>query len=293
MDSKSLQDSFLSYLKDERGLAASTVATYGHHLKAHLDALEERGLSPEAATPEGIMAYLAGLRRRGLRSPSIFCAAIAVRTFYRFLVAKGLALDDPTVGLHMPKLTMRVSEPLSQEEVQKLLSVPSRHSFTGIRDRAILELLYCGLRISEALGLAIPYVNFEAGYIRVLGKGSKERLVPIGKMAIESLSRYIEARNARFTAAPTALFISRSGKRLGKNGFWRQFKRYATRAGITRPIHPHLLRHSYAVHMLAGRADLRSLQILLGHSSLNTTQKYLNLDFNSLRETCRRAHPRF
>ncbi|MFA6253480.1 MAG: tyrosine-type recombinase/integrase [Patescibacteria group bacterium] len=293
MDSDNLQAGFLLHLRNERGLAASTVATYGHHFKAYLNALRERGMGPAAATSKVITAYLAGLHRRGLRSPSIFCAAIAVRAFYRFLVAQGDTSSDPTADLRLPKLTIRVSEPLSIEDVRKLLAAPSGRHFTGIRDRAILELLYCGLRISEALGLEAAHVHFDEGYVKVLGKGSKERLVPIGKMAAESLRGYINIRNRRFAAPPAALFLSRSGSRLSKNGFWRRFKLHAARAGITRPVHPHLLRHSYAVHMLAGRADLRSLQLLLGHSSLNTTQKYLSLDFTALKETCQRSHPRF
>ena len=288
-----LQEGFLSYLRNERGLATSTISTYSHHLKTYLKALNERGVGPAAATSETITSYLAGLRRRGLRPPSIFCAAIAVRTFYRFLVAQGNIPSDPTAALRLPKLTMRVSEPLSIEDVRKLLTAPSGRSFTGIRDRAILELLYCGLRISEALGLEAVHVHFDEGYVKVLGKGSKERLVPMGKMAAESLKRYINIRNKRFAATPAALFLSRSGQHLSRNGFWRRFKLHAAKAGITRPVHPHLLRHSYAVHMLAGRADLRSLQLLLGHSSLNTTQKYLSLDFNALKETCQRSHPRF
>jgi len=293
MDFDTLHENFLSHLRNERGLAASTVATYGHHLGAYLRALKGRGIGPETATSAEITAYIGGLCQRGLKPPSRFCATIAIRSFYRFMAAKDLTPDDPTVGLRLPKLISHISEPLSQADVENLLSAPSRHSFTGIRDRAIMEHLYCGLRISEALGLEASHVHFDEGYVKVFGKGSKERLVPIGKMAAESLRGYINIRNKRFTAAPAALFLSRSGTRLSKNGFWRRFKLHAAKAGITRPVHPHLLRHSYAVHLLAGHADLRSLQLLLGHSSLNTTQKYLSLDFNSLRETCLKAHPRF
>jgi len=293
MNSDALQESFLSHLRNERGLAASTVVTYRYHVGAYRHALNERGLSPEAATGAVITAYMAGLRQRGLKPPSIFCATIAIRSFYRFLAAKGIAPDDPTAELRLPKLVTHVSEPLSQADVGKLLSAPSEHSFTGIRDRAIMELLYCGLRISEALGLEVAHLHFDESYVKVLGKGSKERLVPIGKMATESLRVYIKVRSKRFSATPADLFLSRSGARLTKNGFWRRFKLHATTAGIKRQVHPHLLRHSYAVHMLAGHADLRSLQLLLGHSSLSTTQKYLNLDFTALKETCQRSHPRF
>src|SRR3989339_364355 len=165
-----LQESFLSHLRNERGLAGSTVLTYNHHVGAYLQALMDRGLSPEAATSEAITAYLSGLRQRGLKSPSIFCATIAIRSFYRFMAAKSIALGDPTAGLRLAKLTMRVSEPLSIEDVGKLLSAPSENSFTGIRDKAILEILYCGLRISEALGLEISHVHFDEGYVKVLGK---------------------------------------------------------------------------------------------------------------------------
>ena len=293
MTSKNLLENFVAYLRHELGLAASTVTTYGHHLRTYLAFLDEAGCEAASAPNEQIMAHLGHLRKRNLRPATVFCAAMAVRTFNRFLIAKGHTRNDSTKGINLPKLTVSIPEPLSVEETFSLLASPSEHSFAGLRDRTILELLYCGLRIGEALGLDTTHIHMDEGYVKVLGKGSKERIIPIGRKALESLRLYLDIRNQRFGDSSGAIFLSRCETRLTKNGFWRGFKRYAVRAGITRRVYPHLLRHSFAVHMLAGHADLRSLQLLLGHNSLATTQRYLRIDLNSLRETCLRAHPRF
>ena len=293
MTSKNLLESFVAYLRHERGLAASTVITYGHHLRAYLAFLDEAGCEAEYATRERIVVYLGHLRKRNLRPATVFCAAMAVRAFHRFLAAKGHAPNDSTEDMNLPKLTVSIPEPLSVQETFSLLASPSEHSFAGLRDRAVLELLYCGLRLGEALGLDTAHIHMNEGYTKVLGKGSKERLIPIGRKALESLRLYLDIRNQRFGNSSGAIFLSRCGTRLTNNGFWRGFKCYAARAGITRRVYPHLLRHSFAVHMLAGHADLRSLQLLLGHNSLATTQRYLQIDLNSLRETCQQAHPRF
>lgn len=294
MDSNALKASFLSYLRRERGLAESTAATYGHHVGAYLGSLRAADCAAAAATPEHVAAYIGGLRARGLRSAPVFCAVAAIKSFHRFLVANGLAAQDPTVDLKPPKLTCRVSEPLSVDEMGRLLSFVPGHGFAHIRDLAILELLYgCGLRIGEALGLDVAHVHLAEGYVRVLGKGSRERLVPVGSMAAEALEKYMGIRASRFDQVDGPLFLSRSGARLRKGGFGQRLTRYAARAGIAKRVHPHILRHSYSVHLLSGGADLRSLQLLLGHLSLSTTQRYLQLDFNALSETCRRAHPRF
>jgi len=294
MNSDALKKCFLSHQRHDRGLAESTVATYGHHIKAYLASLGGKGYTAAEATQESVAAHIGALRARGLRSAPVFCAVAAIRAFHRFLLAKSYAAHDPTVGLESPKITSRVPEPMSVDEVGRLLAAVPAHGFACVRDRVILELLYgCGLRISEALGLDVDHVHMEDGYIRVKGKGSHERLVPFGPQAAGVLRCYLAARDARFLGNESALFLSRCGSRLRKGGFGPRLKRYAVRAGLSRRVYPHLLRHSFAVHLLAGHADLRSLQLLLGHSSLATTQRYLALDFAALRETCRRAHPRF
>lgn len=276
-----------------RGLSRNTAATYGHHLKLYGRFLHKEKSDPLTVTSDLVTKYVGELSRRGLSSTTRFCATIALRSFHRFLVGEGYAEFDPSVGLILPELKTPIVEPLSIGEVEQLLLVPSQSTFSGLRDRAVLELLYCGLRIGEAIGLNTEHLHLDDGYIKVKGKGSRERLVPIGIKAIDSLRSHLQRRIEKFGGGSGALFLSRSGTRLGKNGFWRKFKRYAVRAGITRRVFPHLLRHSFAVHMLQGKADLRSLQLLLGHSSLTSTQRYLNLNHQALRETCQKAHPRF
>lgn len=294
MSPTNLLAEFTQHLRTERGLAETTVTTYRHHTKAYLESLQQAECAAAEATPEHITAHIGRLRERGLRSSPIFCAAVAIRAFHRFLFAKGHVNQDPTADIKLPKLNCRVSEPLSVDEVGRLLAVVPDYGFVHVRDRVILELLYgCGLRFGEALGLDVTHVHLGEGYIKVRGKGSRERLVPAGPKAMAAVRSYLELRQERFSETSGALFLSRNGMRLKKGGLGQRLKRYAARAGIARNFHAHLLRHSFAVHLLAGHADLRSLQLLLGHSSLATTQKYLNLDWASLQETCQRAHPRF
>lgn len=289
----SLLGGCVGHLREQLGLAASTTATYRYHLSGYLRFIKKHGESPATATRVTVAAYIGSLRARGLRPATIHCAAMALAAFYEHLQARGVAQANPASDLDLPKLSSRVAEPLSPADVERLLEAPSSGSFCGPRDRAVLELLYCGLRIGEAMALDVADVHLEEGYAKVLGKGSKERLVPIGAKATEALRRYRELRDRRIGSSGGAFFISRSGTRLTKGGFWRRCRLHAARAGIKHRVYPHLLRHSFALHLLAGHADLRSLQLLLGHSSLATTQRYLALDFNALRETCRRSHPRF
>ena len=217
---------------------------------------------------------------------------MAVRAYHRFLIKRGHAAGDPTGEIRLPGLNSRAVEPLSAAEVERLLAAPSERSFAGLRDRAALEMLYLGLRLGEAMALNVEDVHLIQGYAKVRGKGSKERVIPIGRCAVAALECYLGARGRRFPTAGDALFLSRTGIRLSKGGFWRRFKRHAARAGIAR-AHPHLLRHSFAAHLLAGRADLRSIQLLLGHGSLSATQRYLGIGQEALRRTCLEAHPRF
>ena len=287
-------DECREFLRAERGLSPATIITYSYHAKAYLAFLKDAGCAAADATPYHVAAHIGGLRERGLRSAPVFCAIVAIKTFHRFLLAKGHAAHDPTAGLKSPKIVSRVSEPLSVDEVERLFAAVPEHGFAHIRDRAILAILYgCGLRVGEALGLDAGQIHMDEGYVRVRGKGSRERLVPVGPKAAEALQRYLAARRDRFGEISGALFLSRSGTRLKKGGYGQRLKRYADRAGITKRVHPHILRHCFSVHLLSGGANVRALQLLLGHASLATTQKYLNLDWTALRETCLRAHPRF
>ena len=283
-------DECRDYLRSERGLAAQTVATYAHHLRGYLGFLGDRGM--DSATQVDVAAYLSRLRVRGLQPATVFCAAMAMRAYHGFLIERGHAAGDPTTKIRLPALNNRAVEPLSAADVERLLSAPSERTYAGLRDRAALEMLYLGLRLGEAMALNVEDVHLDQGYAKVRGKGSKERVIPIGRCAIAALEFYLGARGRRFPTGDGALFLSRTGARLSKGGFWRRFKRHAARAGIAR-AHPHLLRHSFAAHLLAGRADLRSIQLLLGHGSLSATQRYLGIGQEAWRRTCLEAHPRF
>jgi integrase/recombinase XerD len=246
-------DECLESLRSERGLSPATIITYTHHAKAYLAFLKNAGCAAADATPDHVTAHIGGLRQRGLRSASVFCASVAIKTFHRFLLAKGHAVHDPTTGLKSPKIVSRVSEPLSVDEVERLFAAVPGQGFAHIRDRAILEILYgCGLRIGEALGLDVGQIHMDEGYVRVRGKGSRERLVPVGPKAAEALRRYLMARRDRFGEISGPLFLSRCGTRLKKGGFGQRLKRYAARAGIAKRVHPHILRHCFSVHMLTG-----------------------------------------
>ncbi len=259
-------DECREFLRSERGLSPQTVATYAHHAKAYLAFLKDADCAAADATPAHVTAHIGGLRERGLRSAPVFCATVAIKTFHRFLLAKGHATHDPTVGLKSPKIVSRVSEPLSIDEVERLFAAVPGHGFANIRDRAILGILYgCGLRIGEALGLDAGQIHMDEGYVRVRGKGSRERLVPVGPKAAEALQRYLMVRRDRFGEISGPLFLSRCGTRPKKGGFGQRLKRYAARAGIIKRVHPHILRHCFSVHLLSGGANVRALQILLGH----------------------------
>lgn len=285
-------DECREFLRSERGLSLQTVGTYTHHLRGYLGFLGDRGVRPAAATQADVSAHLSRLRARGLQPPTVFCTVMAIRAYHRFLIKRGHAAGDPTAGIRLPRLNSRAVEPLSAAEVGRLMSAPSERSFTGLRDRALLEMLYLGLRLGETMALNVEDVHLDQLYAKVRGKGSKERVIPVGRCAAAALECYLGARGRRFPMAVGALFLSRTGMRLSKGGFWRRFKRHAARVGITR-AHPHLLRHSFATHLLAGHADLRSIQLLLGHGSLAATQRYLGIGQEALRQTCLGAHPRF
>jgi len=293
MDTNTALEAFLRHLRLERGLSERSDETYGNRLKDFLRMLDAKGIQLEAANREDVIAYLAALKERGLQAPSILCAAAAIRAFYQYLLDRGAVAADPSTKLRLPKIAAHLPEPLTVEEVERLLAAPSNRRFSGVRDRAILDLLYCGLRLGEALGLDVDQMHADEAYVKVRGKGDKDRVVPASRMAVEAIQRYLEARSDKFGSVAGPLFLSQGGGRLTHSGFWRRFKTYAKRAGLAPSAHPHTLRHSFCLHMLAGRADLRSIQLLCGHASLATTQKYLNLDLVALKNACQMAHPRF
>jgi integrase/recombinase XerD len=220
---------------------------------------------------------------------------VSLRNFYRYLRLDGGVASDPTENLESPRIWRILPKYLTVEEVEKLLAQPATNTPLGIRDRAILEMLYAtGLRVSELISLRVADLNLDAGYVRALGKGNKQRIVPIGKAAIAAVELYAQGARARLLGNRQSgyLFVNRRGARLTRQNIWLRLASYGRQAGIQKQIAPHLLRHSFATHLLARGADLRSLQMMLGHSDISTTQVYTHVVTARLKEIYRRHHPR-
>jgi len=289
-----LLDQFIAHLRVERGLAENTIQSYSRDLIRFLAFLETRGRDPEKSDHEDVSAFVASLHGR-LSSRSAARNLSAVRMFFRFLVSEGRMTTSPARLVEAPKLPRRLPEILSPQEVERLLEQPDPSTPAGSRDRAMLELLYAtGLRVSELVGLQLQNVNLEAGFVRMVGKGSKERVVPMGDKAREAVRDYqAEARPALAgRRSPADLFLNARGRGLTRQGFWKIIKRYGRAAGIRASITPHGLRHAFASHLLEGGADLRSLQIMLGHADITTTQIYTHVTRERLKRIHEKHHPR-
>ncbi|HDR16230.1 MAG TPA: site-specific tyrosine recombinase XerD [Desulfobacteraceae bacterium] len=287
-------DQFLLYLRIERGLADNTISAYGRDLTVFLDFLENRSLSLEIVQAGDIETYLRSLRNT-LSARSTARALSSVRMFFRFLTAEGLREVNPARLIDSPKLDRRLPGVLSAAEVEKLLSSPSGDRPAAMRDRAMLELLYAtGLRVSELVGLRIRNINLEAGFVRTMGKGAKERVIPMGQKAIEAVREYLERGRPALVKSGTGseLFLNCRGKAISRQGFWKLIKNHALKAGITKSLSPHSIRHSFASHLLEGGADLRSVQFMLGHADIATTQIYTHVTHSRLKEVHEKFHPR-
>lgn len=289
-----LIDQFINHLRVERGLADNSIQSYSRDLIRFFNFLDRKGLSPLDVTRDHITDYTASLGGE-LSVRSIARGLSALKMFFRFLTAEGKIEDSPARLLESMKLPQKLPEVLTRDEVDLLLSQPDGSTSLGQRDKAMLELLYAtGLRVSELIGLNIIGINLEAGYVRTMGKGSKERMVPMGERAMEALQSYIyegrkgllKGMNSRF------IFLNSRGKALSRQGFWKIIKRYGIIAGIRKRITPHILRHSFASHLLEGGADLRSVQIMLGHADISTTQIYTHITRERLKQVHEKYHPR-
>jgi integrase/recombinase XerD len=293
---------FLDYLAVERGLARNTLDAYGRDLGRYARYLHSHGVTDatqaEEATVTGFVAFLAAreyAEGKRYRPSSVARALAAVRMFHLFLLREGDASGNPSEGVVRPKVPRTLPRPLSVDEVESILAAPGEADAPGLRDRAILETLYgAGLRISELVGLDVDEVDLDEGSVRVMGKGSKERMVPLGRFAVAALESYL-TRARPVLAGPrsgAALFLNQRGGRLTRQGATRVLKTAASRAGVTKRVTPHTLRHSFATHLLEGGADVRVVQELLGHASLATTQIYTLVTGERLREEYFSAHPR-
>lgn len=296
MDMVPLVERFLDYMTVEAGAAANTRLAYAADLKKFQEYLTLRGVGDaRRVTTSLALGFLMWLKDRGYAVGSIARMLVAVKMFYRFLALEGIVSRNLIAVLDSPKLWRRLPTVLSPAEVDKLLAEPDTATVLGVRDKAILELLYAtGVRASEVAGLDVDGVHYDYGYIRCMGKGSKERVVPIGRAAVEATRRYAAEARPRILRgrASPALFVSRRGGRISRTTVWRLVRRYARLAGIRKTVYPHALRHSFASHLLAGGADLRAVQEMLGHASIVTTQVYTHVDSGRLKDVHRRFHPR-
>jgi integrase/recombinase XerD len=287
-------DQFINHLRVERGLADNTIQSYSRDLARFLDYLDSRGVSPVNAARKDITDYIESLEG-SLSLRSITRGISALKMFFRFLINNGRITESPARLLESIKLPRRLPDILSGDEVVLLLEQPDLSNNLGLRDKSMLELLYAtGLRVSELTGLRLANINLEAGYVRTVGKGSKERMVPMGDKARQALKAYIyDARQALLSGrSSNTLFISSRGKQMSRQGFWKTIRKYGIIAGIRKKITPHSLRHSFASHLLAGGADLRSGQVMLGHADISTTQIYTHVSRDRLKQVHEKYHPR-
>ena len=293
-----LLSEYLRHLSLERGLALNTCNAYAADLRSFLKTLGAR--DPLKVSSDHLSEYLWKLRsEKKLKPASVFRAMEALRSFYRFQLSEDRIADDPTRNFQSPHLPERLPQYLSQREMQQLFrstqSASASNRFEILRSLTALELLYAtGMRVSEMLALKPQDVNLNEGWIRVFGKGSKERMVPLHDRGKATLTAYLRQRLERFENKPMAaeIFLSRSGRKLSRSQFWRDLKSLGEKAGLGRELYPHLLRHSFASHLLQGGADLRSVQELLGHANLTTTQIYTHLETSGIKSAHRKHHPR-
>lgn len=285
---------FLTYLVVEKGLAANTIASYRHDLDRFRKYLEKKGRELTEVERLDLVDYLKGLYSAGYKPASIARGVASLRSFFRFLAADGHIGRDPAALLESPKRWQTLPKYLRPDEVDRLLAQADPSTPAGLRDKAMLELLYAtGLRVSELVKVKVQDLNLQIGYMTCLGKGSKERIIPVGSQARDWIQKYSrEARNLLLKEPGPYLFLNQQGKPLTRQGFWKMIKRYGLKAGIAKNITPHLLRHSFATHLLERGADLRSLQLMLGHADISTTQIYTFVTQSRLREIYKKFHPR-
>jgi integrase/recombinase XerD len=292
-----LIEEFISYISIEKGLAENTVESYLLDLNSfYCYIFEELKLSSYTEVTEVIIIdYLVSLQKSGRATATLARHIAALKSFFQYLLREEIIVKNPTSNLETPKLSRKLPRVLTIAEVDQLLQQPDTSTPAGLRDKCMLEVLYAtGLRVSELISLKLNHVNFETGYIRCLGKGSKERIVPLGKMAKDCLELYLRQGRGKLAKIPSeeAIFVNYYGKKLTRQGFWKILKKYVAKAGINKEITPHTLRHSFATHLLENGADLRVVQEMLGHADITTTQIYTHLTNKHLRKVYDKIHPR-
>jgi integrase/recombinase XerD len=290
-----LIDGFIDRLWVERGLSDHTLASYRSDLKGFARWLQQRRLDLSNASRAEIQAFLAHRIAKSARPRSTARLLSSLRRFFRYLMREGIRNDDPVALIESPRLDRSLPKSLSETEIESLLAAPDARKPLGLRDRAMLELMYAaGLRVSEIVGLQLDQVNLHRGLVRMIGKGNKERLAPMGEEAQDWMQQYLEeARPALMKGKScNAAFVTTRGASMSRQAFWYLIKRYAINAGIMTSLSPHTLRHSFATHLLNHGADLRVVQMLLGHSDLSTTQIYTHVARERLKQLHQTHHPR-
>jgi integrase/recombinase XerD len=286
---------FLNYLRVEKGLSDNTIQAYRRDMAKFASFAAERKAGVTELRREHVVDFLGTLYRRNLDSRSVARHLVTIRHFFRFLLLEGAIESDPAANIESPKFRQSLPEFLSVDEVDRLLRQPDKNDVVGIRDRAMIELMYStGLRVSELCGLRVSDLQMEPGCLRCIGKGNKERLVPVGKRALEAVQTYLrDARQAlaRGVASPY-LFLNQKGHKLNRIAFWKILGEYGRKAGLRKSLTPHMLRHSFATHLLDRGADLRSVQMMLGHSDISTTQIYTHVVEERLKQVYKAHHPR-
>ena len=285
---------FLEYLTVEKGLAGNTVQSYARDVRKLVDHLKARKVALHRVTEETVVGFIHGESQAGLSARSLARLISALRSFFRFLVLSGFVKTDATAQLTTPSTWLALPKFLTVAEAEALLQAPDEKKPQGVRDRAMLEVLYgSGLRVSELAALKVAEINLEDGFLVCRGKGGKERIVPLGRSACNAIKRYLaEARPRVDPGVREELFLSRRGRPFTRQGVWKLLRQHAVTAGLAARISPHVLRHSFATHLLERGADLRSVQLMLGHSQITTTQIYTHVTRERLRRVYDKFHPR-
>lgn len=286
-------DKYLEHILIEKGLSENSLSSYSNDLTSLLSFLEQKSFRLKDLSDKTLFLYLTHLRAKGLKSRSLARHLSSLRGFFTYAMDERWYKEDPGHLLENPKLPKKLPEFLTREEITRFLALPDTSTKLGMRDKAMIELLYAaGLRVSELITMKVLDFDAQVGILRVFGKGAKERLVPIHYTAQEVLNRYIQNTRPTFKPAEDYMFLNRSGKGLTRQGVWKLIKKFANLAEIKRSISPHTFRHSFATHLLEGGADLRTVQLLLGHADISATEIYTHVESNRLKTLHQKYHPR-
>lgn len=294
---RELLGKYFDYLLIERGIAQNTMESYGRDLRRFISFIQEKKeiTDVKGVNSETIIEYLTQIRDEGLAANSVNRALAALRGFYKYLLREKIIVDNPLANIELAKVWMKLPDTISKEEMKTILAQPGGQNNAALRNSAMLELLYAtGIRVSELINLTMNSINWQVGFLIVMGKGSKERIVPVGKVAYDCVRRYVDDVRPKLMQKKMTdvLFLNRFGGKFTRQGFWKIVVGYARKAGLQKKVYPHTFRHSFASHLLEGGADLRTVQVMLGHSDISTTQIYTHLTREKLKEVHQKYHPR-